>query len=316
MAKSKKKGSSAAAARESPKKLWCFTINNPTITKEDLLTKLAPFCSYLVIGDEIGEEKTPHLQGYLELETKKRFNSLKLLFAPIAPHLESKSNGSTRGQAAAYCKKDGKFVEHGVAPPVGKKGNGNRALASMCTCLVEGKPLSEVMLNDPATYVRNYRGLQDFEARLLKVPIIRKMTTILLFGATGAGKTHWCFQNFPELFKKPIGKSLWFDGYQAQKTILIDEFTGQYPLSDMLQIMDQYPTQVERKGSHTLLACDLLLLTTNIAPSTYYEGWKNRFEQQLAFARRISKIMHFIEKDNIMEYTDPEQIKDFVVNFQ
>lgn len=313
MVKPKKKTKSTTkTARENAKKHWCFTLNNPTVTRDDLLQTLKTHCSYLVLGDEVGESATPHIQGYIELHKKQRFTTVSLLFAPHKPHLEPKSNNSTTAQAADYCKKDGQYSEFGIPPRAPQKRQSN-ALKTLCQSLVLGRNLDEVILEDPATYVRNYRGIQDFQQRLITVPKIREMTVHLHFGATGAGKTHYCTATYPNLFKKPIGKALWFDGYLGESVILIDEFVGQYPLSDILQIMDKYETQVERKGSHCKLNNNLLLLTSNTHPSQYYDCWAKRAEQQKAFIRRISKVYHYIARDNVMIYETPEDIYNFCI---
>lgn len=312
MVKSKKK--TTKPARESPKKQWCFTVNNPTINKEDLLEILKIHSHYVIIGDEIGEQGTPHFQGYIDLLKKQRMSTILALFKPLKPHLESRSANSTPYQAANYCKKDAKYVEFGISPKATEKKTTSTSLKRMCAALFEGQPIEEAMQIDPATYVRNYRGLQDYQLKTIKVPIMREMETHLYIGVTGSGKTHSCLTTYPECFKKPIGKSLWFDGYTNQKVVLIDEFTGQFPLSDMLQIMDKYPTQVERKGSHTTLQHNLLLLTTNVHPSNYYENWKGRKEQELAFYRRITKVFHFKARNDVEEITDRQAINDFLLN--
>ena len=67
-------------------KRWCFTINNPTDEESFLLSIWGESieadgeqsdASYLVFGREVGESGTPHLQGYVELRTKKRISFLK-----------------------------------------------------------------------------------------------------------------------------------------------------------------------------------------------------------------------------------------------
>lgn len=54
-------------------------------------------------------------------------------------------------------------------------------------------------------------------------------------------------------FAKPIGKGLWWDGYEREEVVVIDEFRGQYPLSDMLQLLDPYKLQVECNGGPSLV---------------------------------------------------------------
>lgn len=320
--KAKKNGASKnKPARESPKKQWCFTCNNPQITKEQLLEALQHLCSYIVIGDEIAPTGTPHFQGYLELVNKQRFGPLKGSFPPTAtPHLEPKSKFSTRYQAAQYCKKDAKYVEFGNPPKDNKAKGENSKLKAITDKMQEGIPLSDAILEDAPTFVQNWRGLQELDGHLARkrVPNKRDVQIELHYGKTGTGKTHYAFTKFPDLFKKPIGNALWFDGYNAESVVLIDEFTGQYPLSSVLQLLDCWKTQVEVKGGHRVLAATTILLTTNIHPSQFYKSkneipWEGREELRHAFNRRITKIYWYREKDDIVIIDQKPEIEGFLM---
>lgn len=92
---------------------WVFTLNNPEVTKEELLKSLQERASvrYAIIGHEVGELKgTEHLQGFIEFENAATFEQMKarLQRAHIEPAL-----GSNR-QNRAYCAKGGDFVEVGT----------------------------------------------------------------------------------------------------------------------------------------------------------------------------------------------------------
>lgn len=317
MVKSKtQKTPASGKKRESPKKAWCFTLNNPTITKEDLQGKLAPHCHYVVIGDEVGESGTPHLQGYLELHKKQRLAPVKLLFAPHNPHLEPKSPNSLPIQASEYCKKEGKYVEFGTAPKDRKR---SKILDQMCKDLIEKKPLDDVMMLDPATYVRNYRGLQDFESRVNKPPNVRPMQCYFFYGPTGVGKTYYCYEKWPDLYRKPLGgkSALWMDGLlPSHRTILFDEHTGQYPLHEMLQLMDQYALQVERKGGFVKCFFELMLFTGNIHPSLFYLKWEGREEHLRAYARRFTKVFYWPtrNRDSMLVIEQKDDILEFFLD--
>jgi len=86
-------------------KNWCFTINNPTDNDKDLLYKLseAPSCRYLVFQQEIAPTTgTPHIQGFVSLNTRKRLSGLKKLVGDRA-HLEVARG--TAQQNRDYCSK-------------------------------------------------------------------------------------------------------------------------------------------------------------------------------------------------------------------
>lgn len=86
---------------------YCFTLNNYTTDEYGTLVQHfdAKGWSY-IIGKEVGENKTPHLQGYLESKSPIRFCTLKTLNERI--HWE-KAKGS-REHNINYCSKDGDFT--------------------------------------------------------------------------------------------------------------------------------------------------------------------------------------------------------------
>ena len=95
--------------RVSQGKRWCFTYNNYTVTEMEQMEQVfKQMCSGYIFEEEVGEEGTPHLQGYLEFSKKVRPFSLKL---NKGIHWE-KAKGS-RAQNIIYCSKDqGRLAKH------------------------------------------------------------------------------------------------------------------------------------------------------------------------------------------------------------
>lgn len=98
-------------------KYWCFTLNN--YTADDVARLSAPIAEveYMVFGKEVGESGTPHLQGTICFQTRKRMLQVKALIGHN-PHLEVVKYLE---QSIEYCKKDGDFRETGIQPSL-KKG--------------------------------------------------------------------------------------------------------------------------------------------------------------------------------------------------
>lgn len=97
-----------------PAKRWCFTLNN---YNEDevcsIRSTILALCSKAIVAREIGEEGTPHLQGYIEFKTKARpigkFGLPKI-------HWE-KAKGSLEKNIEYITKQDKEPFMHGIIKP-------------------------------------------------------------------------------------------------------------------------------------------------------------------------------------------------------
>lgn len=91
-------------------KNWVFTLNNYTDADIERLGNLPDNdVSYVLFGREVGENGTPHLQGFISCTSRKRMAAIKLLIGGN-PHVEVCRNIAA---SLIYCKKDGNFTEHG-----------------------------------------------------------------------------------------------------------------------------------------------------------------------------------------------------------
>lgn len=87
---------------------WCFTLNNPEMSPEELGTKLEKAGAEFVFQQEQGaDENTPHVQGYMRFKSQRDFDVVKKLL-PRA-HIE-KAKGTFK-QNVAYCTKKETRVE-------------------------------------------------------------------------------------------------------------------------------------------------------------------------------------------------------------
>lgn len=88
---------------------YCWTLNNYTAEEVEAIQNNA--FRYLIYGKEVGENGTPHLQGYLECHSPKTIAALKKIPGLSRAHFESRRG--TRDQARKYCLKDGIIWESG-----------------------------------------------------------------------------------------------------------------------------------------------------------------------------------------------------------
>jgi len=89
---------------------WCFTINNYTAEETaDLESWLTKGVTYIAYGKELGEKKTPHLQGFLHCQKKQRLSFCKGLNAKA--HWEPMRGSLLQNEK--YCSKQSELIELG-----------------------------------------------------------------------------------------------------------------------------------------------------------------------------------------------------------
>lgn len=135
-------------------------------------------------------------------------------------------------------------------------------------------------------FVRYYHALRSIRADNLRATGIPKRV-FCLWGSTGTGKSHRAWAAFPDAYPKDP-RTKWWTGYRGEKTVIIDEFRGGIDIAHVLRWFDQYPVQVETKGSSTALQAETIVLTTNLNPSCIYLGVDQ--ETLDAFYRRVQFI--------------------------
>lgn len=83
-------------------KHWCFTLNNYTVEEENYLRDEGANVEYLIFGKEIGDNGTPHLQGYVVFINRKRMTAVKKWLKRA--HWEIKRGSPL--EASNYCRKE------------------------------------------------------------------------------------------------------------------------------------------------------------------------------------------------------------------
>lgn len=211
-------------------------------------------------------------------------------------------------QNQVYCSKQGELVHFGL-PFIGK--GGRRDLQVYYDLVKTGADDLTLADHDFGTFSRTLKATDRI--RLARKPARRTSPrqVILLVGESDAGKSRMANDMFPDLYKVPYSKNLWIDGYQGEKQVLFEEFTGAYPLVGTLQLFDPWQTQkFEIKHGFQWFDPDVIIVTTNIHPREWYDFTK-REKQEIALRRRFSKVLYFTTKTIIKEYRGEEEIQNF-----
>lgn len=117
---------------------------------------------------------------------------------------------------------------------------------------------------------RSHRALKVYK-RLVTPDRDWFTKAIVLWGPSGVGKSRRAREQYPGAYWKPFGK--WWDDYDGQETVILDEFTGAFmSFRELLRIFDSSPLSVETKGGTTKFVARTLVFTSNFHPREWYCG--------------------------------------------
>lgn len=270
-----------------PKKAYCFTLNNYT---EDEYTNIVRTCEnesrYAIIGKEVGERGTPHLQGYVIFKRAYRFNTIKDRYLPRC-HIEVAA-GSTDANIR-YCSKGGDHREIGERPD--ECGGSRDELARrFLSCISNGRGgLNEFADEHPGTWY--YSGHNLLRNYLTIQPCIDRpdIQVLWLYGPPGVGKSRRAHSMYGSAFvKEPRTK--WWSGYHLEREVIIDDFgPNGIDINHLLRWFDRYKCYVESKGGMLPLYCDKFVVTSNYSPQDCFCGFAGAPHPQIeALLRRVT----------------------------
>lgn len=224
---------------------------------------------------------TPHLQGFINFNRKHRFPRVKTMVG-IRAHIEKARGTDLDNQR--YCSKEKNFFEYGIPQQQGKRSD----LRKVAETLKEnGGDLSQIANDYPTQFIRYQRGLSAFCDVLNLVPKRDFKTNVtVIVGPSGCGKSRYAYDKDIDAYYKPRGE--WWDGYNGQKTVIIDDFYGWLKYDELLRVCDRYPHRVPVKGSFRTFISKEIIITSN----KHVESWYS-FDDLSALFRRINVYLVF-----------------------
>lgn len=291
-------------------------------TKEDyekIFYNNTELIRYWVFQKETGDNtKGRHWQLYIELKKPTRVKKLKEVLKDDTLHVEQRLG--RREQARFYCMKNyvgiyddeykwtiescGKlhrgrnwndcYYEFGDWT---KGGKGSRNdIKNAHTELDDGCSLETMAINNPVAFIKYHRGFREYKNILMKANTkkFRKVSVKVYWGVAGSGKSKKALYDDENNRKDDIyvleqsANGVWFDGYDGEKTLVINDFYGWIKYGMFLNLLDGHQQRLEIKGGSCWANWNEVILTSNKHPSGWYsQGFT------LAMKRRISDISEF-----------------------
>lgn len=210
-----------------------------------------------------------HVQAFVVLSRPQRISGVKRLLSDQSLHAEPRCG--SREEARDYTRKEDTRVhpwrEFGEWTTQGARTD----LLPLKRALEQGVTPAELFRGDDTFFepaVKYIRGL--YAAYLaLNPPLHREGLTVLaLIGPPGTGKTssvHTAWGQSLYVVEPPntFGGAVWWDGYEGEETVLLDDYEGWLPWVQLLRLLDPYPMRVAVKGGFVPLACRRVVITSN-----------------------------------------------------
>lgn len=240
--------------------------------------------------------KRLHWQGYLQLTTSRTLAWLKKHLHPTARFAPEYENSSPE-KNQLYCSKKETYVEGpwelGEVSCKGVKRK--KATEEFVDLVKSGATDRELIEAYPSIYLQSHNAVKKIRTAYAEPS--KEVRVIVHWGVPGAGKTYSVYdkhgqENVFSLTQED--HTVWFDGYDGQEVLLIDDFYGWIKFSQLLKYIDQYPVQFPIKGGKVWRQCKYIYFTSNVHPDQWYSY--DEHKQYAALDRRIHEIKHFAQK--------------------
>lgn len=266
-----------------------------------------PKIQYMIVGDEVGEQGTPHWQGFLRLSRDVRFSCLKASF-PQELHWE-KCRGSDQ-QNVDYCSKEkgeDKIHTWGELQGQGKRNDLKRGYEAV---MKEGKSYDQ-LFDDEDTFAVAVKYPSGMKSAVLAKKrkdggAVSEKVITWRAGPAGSGKTHDAYMTHVRagrsVFIAPQSWPNFMEGYQGEEVVIFDDEpiahdswhgkSGEKRFRMLLHLTDVYPREVNVKGGSMPWLVKYVEITCEKTPQelwgvTTHRNRNNTTDQML---RRIGTV--------------------------
>lgn len=279
-------------------------------TKDDVYNyfKELPHIRAFLIGFEIGEQGTPHIQGVFQFKHLKRFSTLRNYFKNN--HIEQIHDLKA---SIEYCKKTGDYMEYGELV-----GQGQRTDIELFTqAIIDGYSDIELLTEFPAQTQRYLNNIDKIRQIVLadyyQKNLRYNLKVIFISGDAGVGKTRYIYErhNIADIYRVCSYENP-FDNYKSQKILVLDEYNNQLNIQLLLNILDIYPLLLPARYNDKWACYEQVYVVSNydfdelfgIYDDTIYQAIKRRFNlitERMTFSNvnEIYKILDEFNNDDI-----------------
>lgn len=257
--------------------------------------------TYFIFQLERGESGRFHCQGYLRFRNAVRRRAVKRCLGEDSAYVDKRRG--TVDEAKSYASKEETRCAGPWEGGVCQDGQGRRTdLESVRQRIADGASDLDLARADFQAWCSNHRAFERYRQLELASRQRDAPPDVRVYvGSTGVGKSRAAHEEFPDIYSVPVppkaGSAYWFDGYQGDEAVLIDDYCGvEYDIGFLLKLLDRYRLQVPVKGGFTWWLPKTIILTSNIRPEQWHTDAS--IEHRRALLRRITCI-HLFEAPDV-----------------
>lgn len=269
---------------------WVFTINNYEQSNILTLQQLASDVQFIAFQTETGNSGTKHIQGFVQFFRRLRTRSV---VTKLGGHAHVEVLRGTPDQALAYVTKEDTYNGEARFQMGTIKKQGARTDLETFNVRIKAGASDADLINEHLHEFYKYHRVIDRVRLAFRPPRTWEMEVNVYFGKSGSGKTRRAYEEAGESYyfvsKGDQNQTTWWDGYDGQNSVILDDFYGWLPWSFMLRLLDRYPFSVQVKGGTIPFTSKRIYITSNSSPEHWYKNVPNN--DMTPLLRRINKIV-------------------------
>lgn len=272
-------------------------------TKEQAFNyfKELPHIKAFVVGFEIGQQGTQHIQGVFQFQESKTFKTLRKYFKNN--HIERIHDFK---KAIEYCKKENDYMEFGELVKQGQRTD----IEAFTNAIIAGYSDLELLMEFPSQTQRFLNNIDKIRQMVLteyyQKNLRHNLKVVFMSGDAGVGKTRYIYDrhNITDIYRVSDYKNP-FDNYKGQKILVLDEYNNQLNIQLLLNILDIYPLLLPARYNDKWACYEQVYVISNYDFDDLFSYYEESIYR--AIRRRFTLIterMNFLNVDEVYKVLD------------